>query len=267
MSGRLRFAYGTNGFTSHRLDDALAVIAGLGYDGVALTLDANHLDPFAPDLGRRVAAVATRLDELGLAVVVETGGRYVLDPWRKHEPSLVSGEPGPRISVLGLAMAVAADLGAEVVSLWSGARSPEADPATAWQRLVAATATVVAEAERRGVTLGFEPEPGMVVETVADARRLSAALGDPPRLRLTLDIGHCRCVELDASAVPDVEREAEAGRIAEGGREAPRVGDGLDDHAGLGLEAEGDPTTLGLGDDGRAGDHEALPRRRRVGVR
>ena len=30
---RLRFGYGTNGFANHRLDDALAVIADLGYDG------------------------------------------------------------------------------------------------------------------------------------------------------------------------------------------------------------------------------------------
>lgn len=29
----MRFGYGTNGFWDHRLDDALALIADLGYEG------------------------------------------------------------------------------------------------------------------------------------------------------------------------------------------------------------------------------------------
>ena len=45
----LRFAFNTNGAANHRLDDALTLIAEAGYDGVALTLDIHHLDPFDPD--------------------------------------------------------------------------------------------------------------------------------------------------------------------------------------------------------------------------
>jgi sugar phosphate isomerase/epimerase len=45
---RLRYAYNTNGASNHRLADALALIAEAGYDGVALTLDHHHFDPFAP---------------------------------------------------------------------------------------------------------------------------------------------------------------------------------------------------------------------------
>ena len=48
--------YNTNGFAHHRLDDAIGIMADLGYRGVALTLDVHHLDPFAPDLLSRTAA-------------------------------------------------------------------------------------------------------------------------------------------------------------------------------------------------------------------
>ncbi|SCL17120.1 Sugar phosphate isomerase/epimerase [Micromonospora nigra] len=193
--GGLRFGYGTNGFANHRLDDALAVIAELGYTGVALTLDHDHLDPFAPGLAGRVAAVSRRLDALGLAVVVETGARYLLDPWHKHAPTLLHDDPARRIEFLHRAVRVGADLGAEAVSFWAGVRPGTVPPAIAWDRLVAGCATVVDAADAAGVTLGFEPEPGMLVEDVAGWHRLHAALGAPARFGITLDIGHCRCLE------------------------------------------------------------------------
>ncbi|MGV4988833.1 sugar phosphate isomerase/epimerase family protein [Streptomyces sp. NRAIS4] len=202
----LRFGYGTNGFAGHRLEDAVAVLADLGYQGVALTLDHCHLDPFAPDLARRTAALARRLQRLGLAVVVETGARYLLDPRRKHAPTLLDDAPAARLEYLALAMRVAADLGAEAVSLWSGACPAELAPEAAWDRLYSGCSWAVEEAERHGVVLGFEPEPGMLVDTLDAYDRLSRRLGDPPRLGLTLDIGHCRCLE-DAP-VPDCVRRA-----------------------------------------------------------
>ena len=45
--------------------------------------------------------------------------------------------------------------------------------------------------------LGFEPEPGMLVETVADALRLRDELGAPAALGITVDLGHCVAVEPD----------------------------------------------------------------------
>ncbi|TDC60792.1 sugar phosphate isomerase/epimerase [Micromonospora sp. KC207] len=204
----LRFGYGTNGFANHRLDDALGVVADLGYQGVALTLDHDHLDPFAPDLARRTAAVARRLDALGLAVVVETGARFLLDPWHKHAPTLLHDDPSRRVEFLRRAVAVGADLGAEAVSYWAGVRPADVPPAVAWDRLVAGCATVCAAADAAGVQLGFEPEPGMLVEDIAGWRRLHAALGRPAAFGLTLDIGHCRCLEPDD--VPDCVRSVGA---------------------------------------------------------
>ncbi|MER7460777.1 sugar phosphate isomerase/epimerase family protein [Micromonospora sp. NPDC126480] len=206
--GGLRFGYGTNGFANHRLEDALAVIADLGYAGVALTLDHDHLDPFAPGLARRVDAVARRLTDLGLGVVIETGARYLLDPWHKHAPTLLHDDPARRIEFLRRAVAVGADLGAEAVSFWAGVRPGAVPPAVAWDRLVTGCAAVVAAADAAGVPLGFEPEPGMLVEDIAGWRRLHAALGAPERLGVTLDIGHCRCLE--PLPVPDCVRAVAA---------------------------------------------------------
>lgn len=194
MSG-LRFGYGTNGFSNHRLADALAVLADLGYDGVALTLDHGHLNPYARNAARRVGAVAERLARLGLSVVIETGARFLLDPWHKHAPTLLHDERAKRVDFLRRAVTIGADLGAEAVSFWAGVKPPEVGDTTAWQRLVDGCADVLTTAEQHRVVLGFEPEPGMLVQDIADWRRLHTALGEPARFGITLDIGHCRCLE------------------------------------------------------------------------
>ncbi|MEZ0110688.1 L-ribulose-5-phosphate 3-epimerase [Catenulispora sp. EB89] len=188
------WGYGTNGFGNHRLEDALRIIADLGYRGVALTLDNHHLDPFAPDASARVGQVAALLDRLNLAVVIETGARYLLDPRRKHQPSLVSPEAERRLRLMDRACAIAGDLNAQAVSFWSGVDHDD-DPDAAWDRMRENTARVVEYADTYGVTLGLEPEPGMVVQTLDDYDALLLDLGCPPRLGLTLDIGHCRAVE------------------------------------------------------------------------
>ncbi len=191
----MRFGYGTNGFANHRLAEALDVVAGLGYQGVALTLDTDHLDPYAADLAGRTRTVATQLADRGLGLVVETGARYLLDPWRKHSPTLLDEANDRRIDFLRRAVDIGAQLGAEAVSFWSGITPSGVDTTTAWRRLVNGCAEVVAHADTRQVTLGFEPEPGMLVDTIDKWQRLYAELGQPERFGLTLDIGHCRCLE------------------------------------------------------------------------
>ncbi|WP_432062411.1 sugar phosphate isomerase/epimerase family protein [Streptomyces sp. S1] len=194
----LRYGYGTNGLADLRLDDALGLLADLGYDGVGLTLDHMHLDPLAPGLAARTARVAHRLGGLGLSVTVETGARYVLDPRRKHGPSLLDPDPDDRAVRAGLlvtAVRVAADLGAHAVHCFSGTAPPGTDPDTAWKRLAEALGPVVEAAGTAGVPLAIEPEPGHLLATLDDFHRLRAALGDPAPLGLTLDIGHCQCLE------------------------------------------------------------------------
>ncbi|MFJ8629853.1 sugar phosphate isomerase/epimerase family protein [Streptomyces sp. NPDC093568] len=194
----LRFGYGTNGLADLRLDDALALLADLGYDGVGLTLDHMHLDPFAPDLPARTRRVAGRLAELGLGVTVETGARYVLDARRKHGPSLLDPEPedrARRVDLLLRAVRVAADLGAHAVHCFSGTLPPGTDEDTAWKRLADSLTPALNAAAAAGVPLAVEPEPGHLLARLDDFHRLRRLLGDPDALGLTLDIGHCQCLE------------------------------------------------------------------------
>jgi sugar phosphate isomerase/epimerase len=205
----VRFAYNTSGLAHHRLDDALGLLADLGYAGVALTLDVGHLDPLRASAAD-VAAVAARCQALGLAVAVETGARFVLDPRRKHFPTLLEDEPAARarrVDFLVRCAAIATDLGARVVSTWAGAApggavgdaersgAPAERVEVFWQRLVDGVAEVLERTARLPVLLCFEPEPGMFVERprgyLSLRERLLARRIAPPAL--TLDVGHLLC--------------------------------------------------------------------------
>ena len=186
-----RFTYNTNGTSSHRLDDALTLMADAGYDGVALTLDHHHFDPFVPDWGAYAEALRRRLDRLNFGSVIETGARFLLNPKAKHEPTLVTRDPqgrAQRVAFLNRAIDIAAILGSEAVSFWAGVPKPGVTRAEADAWLRAGLEQVCAHAERRGVVAAVEPEPGMHLETVDDYARLA---GELPNLKLALDVGHC----------------------------------------------------------------------------
>jgi sugar phosphate isomerase/epimerase len=193
----MRWGYNTNGCQDHPWDVAIPLLAELGYQSVAITLDHQTLNPFSTDLGRQLRRMKRLLDRLGLRSVIETGARYLLSSTRKHEPTLVSRDPAERqlrIEFLERAIAIAADLESDAVSFWSGSRSrDDQSAATTGAELVSGIEVVLAEADRRQVSLALEPEPGMWIETTADAWRVIERLKSP-RLGLTLDIGHVHCL-------------------------------------------------------------------------
>jgi len=181
--------YNTNGLQNHRLPDALRLLADHGYQAVALTLDVQHLDPYHATPAQ-VDETAALLETLGLSVVVETGARYLLDPGHKHEPTLMTrGEEGRRrrLDFYARAARIGAELGAEVVSFWSGIdHGAEHDSAETLRSGVQAACEVI---RAEGLTPALEPEPGMAVATVADYQALCAELGGAGPT-LCLDIGH-----------------------------------------------------------------------------
>ncbi|MGC8641395.1 MAG: sugar phosphate isomerase/epimerase family protein, partial [Isosphaeraceae bacterium] len=114
-----------------------------------------------------------------------------------HDPTLMDPDPARReirIDFLCRAIDIARQLDAECVSLWSGKLSDEITEDEAMDRLTGALGPVLAHAEKVGVPLAFEPEPGMFIDTMARFERLDRRI-DHPLFQLTIDVGHLYCIE------------------------------------------------------------------------
>ena len=201
----LRYGYISNGFADHTLEQMIRILRNCRYQAIGITLDHHHLAPFTVE-GPALRRLRRKLEEARLAPVIETGARYVLDPVRKHRPSLLSvdGEGRlRRVELIRRAIEIAEELGARVVSLWSGTPREGTPDTACWQRLEETLPELLDEAQRHDVVLGFEPEPGMFIERLDDFLELRKRVPHPA-LRLTLDMGH-----LAVSEKPPFERAIE----------------------------------------------------------
>lgn len=197
----MKFGFNTNGLAFHCWPDCLELIAEAGYQSVAITLDHHCLNPYSENLSKELQTVKAKLEELQLVCVIETGARFLLDPRHKHEPTLISPtepERKRRIDFLKRSIEIADDIQAEAVSFWAGVLHPERhsllDPEIVWKNLIEGCREVAKFAEQKNVLIGFEPEPGMFVESFDQFERLHSEV-DSPNFGLTVDIGHVHCVE------------------------------------------------------------------------
>lgn len=190
-----RLGYNTNGFAHHRLEDALVILAQLGYKSVAVTLDHFALNPFGSTLGAELRRFNDLLQRHQLHTVVETGSRFLLDPLRKHQPTLISRSKRDRevrFDFLRRSLIVADRLGSDAVSFWSGTADDAAKPSVWMKRLVESCRAFADIAAKRHVRLAFEPEPGMFIDTMTKFAELHDRV-DHPSFGLTLDVGHLHC--------------------------------------------------------------------------
>jgi sugar phosphate isomerase/epimerase len=199
----MKLGYNTNGLAFHRWQDALALLADVGYSSAAITVDHHCLDPRSPNHAAEVAEMGALLDRLGMISVVETGARFLLDPRVKHEPTLLSARADDRrvrVEFLERCIDVARALGSEAVSFWSGVERNSGPPEESLARLAEGCREVADYASRRNVRLAFEPEPGMFIETLEQYGRLADMVG-ATHFGLTIDVGHVHCVEEGQIAV------------------------------------------------------------------
>jgi len=195
----MRLGYNTNGLAHHRPLDAIELLADLGYQSVAITLDAGLLDPYQDPaaLDRQVSLVRTALDRRGLARVIETGARYLLNPRIKHDPTLMDPDPSRRavrLDFLRRAIDLAKAVEAEAVSLWSGRPVLPVEEGRGLDHLAIELKAVLDHAEKAHIPLAFEPEPGMFIDTLDRFARLDERVRHP-LFQLTIDLGHVHCMD------------------------------------------------------------------------
>ena len=184
--------YNTNGMSHHDLFDAVELLADIGYESVAITIDHTALSPHARYSRQRTLRLRRLLEKRAMRTVIETGARFLLNPREKHEPTLISRDPAgrrTRIDFYKYAVDTAAELGSDCVSLWSGRSAAGIGRSEAMLRLVDGLQQVGEHAARQHVSIAFEPEPGMLIDTMTAWEELLAqpGMGD---LCLTLDVGH-----------------------------------------------------------------------------
>lgn len=193
----MKLGYNTNGLSFHPLDQALELIAENGYHAVGLTLDYHCLNPYEANLSAELERVRRSLETFGLAVVVETGARFLLNPKVKHDPTLLSGSKEGRArrqDFLKRATDIAVALNAEAVSFWSGSLEDEIGEEAALERLAEGCRELSDYAGERGVKLAFEPEPGMFIDTFDRFAELREKVRGE-NFGLTVDVGHVHCLE------------------------------------------------------------------------
>ena len=145
--------------------------------------------------------------DLGLNLVIETGARFLLDPRRKHQPTLLSKQASDRkkradfllrCAELGLAM------GSNTLSFWSGKPDFEAAEDSYWQLLIEQCIEISKQVENSGMKIAFEPEPGMFIDTMDKFEQLHKAISHS-KFGLTLDIGHLECMN-EMPLLPHLEK-------------------------------------------------------------
>lgn len=191
-----KIGYISNGFQNHDIFDMIKIITKLGFNGLGLTLDVCHYNPFK-DSERLLKRIKRNLKGNNIDTVIETGARFLLNPWEKHEPTLVSNEETDRtkrIDFLKKAVDVAEFLEANVVTIFSGKIYENVRKEEAFGWLTNGVSEITEYAKMKNIKIGFEPEPLMLIETLEQYYLLRKEI-NYDNFGLTLDIGHVQCSE------------------------------------------------------------------------
>jgi fructoselysine 3-epimerase len=205
----MKLAFSTNAYTEHSLVHALRGIKRAGFEGVEILADTPHAYPDAMD-DALTNEVKRELESLQLTVSninVNCSFGYWADapPEPYFEPSLISPNAkhrADRTRLILRALEFARDVGAANISITSGRMLGGMPPEPAAKQFAESIRPILDRADRLGVNVGIECEPGLYLEFVSELREWIDRLGHP-RLGANLDVGHSQVI---GESIPDVVR-------------------------------------------------------------
>jgi sugar phosphate isomerase/epimerase len=195
----MQLAFSTNAYLKFSFAEAVRRLAKIGYQGVEIMADVPHAWP-ACLLDEQKQAIRASLAEQGMAIsnINAFMMNAISDPRQRYwHPSWI--EPDRhyrqiRIDHTCRALTLARELGARCITTEPGG---PVEPGSSWSAalrlFVEMLKPVAAHAEKEGVLLLVEPEPGLLVETADQFLELMAHI-DSPAVGLNFDIGHAYCV-------------------------------------------------------------------------
>jgi sugar phosphate isomerase/epimerase len=192
----VQLAFSTNAYTRFSLPEAVRRIAGHGYAGVELLADTPHafVSEF-DDTNREALVDALEATDLAVSNVnANTAMGYYDDapPSAFFEPSLVTADDADRrwrIEYTKGAVDLAVAVDAPAICVATGRPLPGNPPDSARTRLLDALHEILDYAEPRGVDVGIEFEPELLIESTDEVLGLIEEVGRDG-LGINLDVGH-----------------------------------------------------------------------------
>jgi sugar phosphate isomerase/epimerase len=207
----MKIAFSTNAYLNFSFAEAVTRLAGIGYAGIEIMADVPHAWP-ACLLEEQKKAIRDVLVKNGLGIsnvnafmmnaISDARQRYWHPSWiepERHYRQI-------RIDHTMRALTLAKQLGSPCITTEPGGPvEPGASWSAALKLFVEMLKPVIAHAEKEGVLLLIEPEPGLLIETADQFLELMKHI-DSPAVGLNFDIGHFYCVGDDPG--PTVHRLA-----------------------------------------------------------
>jgi sugar phosphate isomerase/epimerase len=208
----MKLAFSTNAYLNYSFPEAVRRLAKIGYAGVEIMADVPHAWP-AYMLPEHKDAIRQALSDNKLAIsnINAFMMHAVDDPRQKYwYPSWI--EPDRhyrqiRINHTIRTITMAKELGAACITTEPGGPVEVGQSwGSALKLFVEMIKPVAEHAEKEGVLLLVEPEPGLLIETADQFLEFMQHI-DSPAVGMNFDIGHSYCVSDDpATTIPRVAK-------------------------------------------------------------